>query len=320
MQLYVRQYYDTYMAFIKRPKIGLALGSGGPKGLVHIGILKILEKYNIPIDFIAGTSAGSLIGACYAFTKDIKPIEEFFVEANWVQMVKLLADPALNDGMLRGQKVKEFLEKFFGGDLTFEKLKIPFCAVSTDLKTGETITLCGGHLIEAIRASCAIPVVFSPIKYHDYILVDGALTSAVPVNAVKQMGADIVIAVNLEQNIFDNSVNEKMNLLQVGKRTFNVIAHRVGLDEVSNADLVLNPKAQNLTWTSLLSIKDKRAGVVLGEQLMEKNMINLQKILSHKRPVLHKIQDFFRNLISLENGSSSELIQKPAYNRQDNTE
>ena len=149
------------MAKSKRPKIGLALGSGGSRGLAHIGVIKALEENNIPIDFIAGSSIGAMAGGFYAAGLSIKKMEEISLETNWRRMFSLV-DPHLKQGLISGEKVKTFIEGYVDGK-KIEDCKIPFVAVATDLKTGEIVILNKGEMAQAIRASISIPLVFKPV-------------------------------------------------------------------------------------------------------------------------------------------------------------
>ena len=133
------------MAELKRPKIGLALGSGGSRGLAHIGVIKALEENNIPIDFIAGSSIGAMIGGFYAARLDIKEIEEIALSINWRRIFSILFDPHLKQGLIGGEKLKTFIKNYINGK-KFEDCKIPFAAVATDLKTGEIVILNKGEI------------------------------------------------------------------------------------------------------------------------------------------------------------------------------
>ena len=118
----------------KRPKIGLALGSGGPKGLAHIGVIKVLEENNIPIDFMAGSSIGAMVGGFYAAGLSIKEIEKIALSVNWRRVFSILFDPHLKQGLIGGEKLKTFIGDYINGK-KFEDCKIPFVVVATDLKT-----------------------------------------------------------------------------------------------------------------------------------------------------------------------------------------
>ncbi len=182
----------------KKSKIGLALGSGAARGLAHIGVLKALKENNIPIDLLAGSSMGALVGACYARKGDIADFEEMILKVDFKQLLQL-ADPNLAlmfKGFIHGQKVKKLLRAIIG-DIEFKDLKIPLVIVATDVDTGEEIRIKEGSVAEAVRASTSIPAIFTPVKFKSRFLMDGGIINPVPVNVVKDMGATFVIACNV---------------------------------------------------------------------------------------------------------------------------
>ncbi len=182
----------------KDKKVGLALGGGAARGLSHIGVLKALEEKGIPIDIIAGCSIGSVIGACYAKEGRCDEIEEIVLNTDWKTMMQLsdfnLA--LILKGFIQGEKVKELLRSVLG-DIRFEDLKIPFAVVATDINTGEEVVIKEGPVVDAIRASISIPVVFAPAAVNDRYLVDGIIVNPVPVDLARAMGGDYVIACNV---------------------------------------------------------------------------------------------------------------------------
>jgi len=226
----------------KRPKIGLALGSGGPKGLAHIGVIKILEENNIPIDFIAGSSIGALIGGFYSATKDIGQVEKIALNANWRQLLSLI-DPSLQRGLIGGEKIKKFVERHIG-KIKFQDLKIPFSAITTDLKTGEIISINQGEVASAIRASISIPLVFKPVERKGRLLADGGLSLPVPVKTARRMGAELVIAVNLDADYFANNDNNKTNLgfYKIANNSINLLRYHLASWNIKEADIIVEPK------------------------------------------------------------------------------
>ena len=178
-------------------KFGLALGSGSARGLAHVGVIQVLEAYGIPIDIIAGTSIGSVVGSLYATGASIDQLEEAALSMK-KSTTLFLIDPALpHSGLISGKKIEEMLNDLALEDKTFDDLKIPFEAVATDVESGAEVILNQGKVIDAVRASISIPGIFTPVKYQDYYLVDGGVVNPVPVNVVQKMGADIVFAVSL---------------------------------------------------------------------------------------------------------------------------
>jgi NTE family protein len=190
-------------------KIGLALGGGSARGWAHVGVIKALEEANIPIHCIAGTSIGSLVGGYYA-SGSFEELEHMAETIQWSTVLRYLDVTLPRQGLVEGKKILEFLR----GSLkikTIENLQIPFCAVAADLITGEEIRIKKGNLAEAIRASISIPGIFNPQKKADRWLVDGGLVNPVPVSAVRAMGADIVIAVDLNHDFSQTGLHLEPN-------------------------------------------------------------------------------------------------------------
>ncbi len=182
-----------------RKKIGLALGSGSSRGLAHIGVLNALDENDIPVDFISGASIGALIGVMYAFDK-LKDWEDYARKINWKEMFTMADLGFSMRGLFDGQKIYDHIIKLLG-DKKIEEARIPFRCVATDILTGEEIRFKKGNVADAIRASISIPGIFTPFKKDDRYLVDGGIVNPVPVNILRKMGADFVIAVDLNHDI-----------------------------------------------------------------------------------------------------------------------
>jgi len=190
------------------PKIGLVLGSGGARGYAHLGVLKVLHEQGIHIDLIAGTSFGSIIGAAYAAGCDIYELEKIALEISWIKLFKM-ADIALPEGIFAGNK----LESFFSS-LTqqkhFSELRVPLAVVTTDIKTGEEVLINKRPVSRAILASSALPGIFAPVKMDGRWLVDGSLVNPLPIQTAFDMGADMVIAVDVSSPI--DNINQLLAL------------------------------------------------------------------------------------------------------------
>jgi len=259
----------------KGPKIGLVLGSGGPKGLAHIGVIKVLEKNNIPIDFIAGSSIGAMIGGFYAATKNIKEIEEIALNANWRQILSLI-DPSFRQGLVGGKKIKEFIENYIN-KISFKKLKIPLSVIATDLKNGNPVIIKKGEVALAIRASISFPLIFRPVKYGHKLLADGGLSLPVPVDVIRNMGAELIIAVNLDAGPLTNKRNKiKFGFYRIADNSINILRHHLASCNIKNADLIINPKLGEVYWNKFLDGKDI---ILAGEKAMKKNMPELKKLI-----------------------------------------
>ena len=233
------------MSKLKRKTIGLALGSGGWRGLAHIGVIKELRENGIPIDYIAGCSAGSLIGGLYSYFRNTDKIEEVINGLTYRSLYKILLEPERHSGILKGKRVIEFLESYIG-QTRIEDLKIPFRAISADLFSAEIVELKKGKLSTAIRASSSIPLIFKPVRRKGSLLIDGATVMPIPVSIVKNMGADIVIAVNLYSNIFPFKMEylkkPRLNLLAVSRIGYQMVLYNLALENIKKADFVINPK------------------------------------------------------------------------------
>jgi len=180
----------------RRPLIGVALGGGFARGLAHIGVLKVLEQENIPIDFIAGTSVGSVVGAAYASGMSAKELEEI---AALVRFKHFSRWTFSRFGLFSNDKMALFLTKILRCK-TFEELRIPLAVTATDIITGEPAIFTSGNLIDPVRASCAYPGMFLPVNIDGRLLVDGMLAHAVPATPLRDMGAERVLSIYLSAN------------------------------------------------------------------------------------------------------------------------
>jgi NTE family protein len=181
------------------PKVGLALGSGSARGLAHIGVLRAIEEAGIEIDVIAGTSMGALIGAIFAAGK-LDGLATRFLDFDWKGIISLLDPVFPRSGLIDGQKIADLVRAHVSA-ASIEDLPIPFRAVATCIMSGEEVVCGAGDLIEAVRASISVPGIFTPMRSNGRILVDGGLVNPVPVSVVRAMGADLVIAVDLNHDI-----------------------------------------------------------------------------------------------------------------------
>jgi NTE family protein len=188
-----RQARPEPVAEMRPPKIGLALGGGFARGLAHIGVLKVLEEEQIPIDFIAGTSVGSVIGASYASGISAKELAEI---AGLVRFKDFSRWTFSRFGIFSNDKLAKYLQRVLRCK-TFEELRIPLAVAATDIITGDPAIFTQGELVTPVRASCAYPGMFQPVKINDRLLVDGFLAHAVPAVPLREMGAERVISVHL---------------------------------------------------------------------------------------------------------------------------
>ena len=180
-------------------KLGLALGSGSARGWAHIGVIKCLQEAGIHIDIVCGTSIGALVGAALA-GNFMSGLEKMVRSLTWTDIIGFIDLLFPRSGFIEGDKIINHFRKNFS-DAAIEELAIPFGAVTTDIMTGREIWLQEGSLMDAVRASISMPGVFTPCKYKDHWLVDGGLVNPVPVSLCRAMGADVVVAVNLNSDL-----------------------------------------------------------------------------------------------------------------------
>jgi NTE family protein len=231
-----------------RPTIGLALSGGAARGMAHVGVVRALSENNIPVDFIAGTSAGSLVGGALATGMDLDRIEELGREMRWRDIGRMTMSRL-------GVQSNERLEQYLREKLPvtrFEDLPVPFAAVATDLNTGTAVILRDkGDLPFAIRASCTIPGWFVPvIDEEGRQLVDGGLVAVIPASVARSLGADIVIAVdvNAEGAKFFGSTSSVIGVLL---QSMLVVQKTASRHQLSLADHVIKPKVGHIRWDEM---------------------------------------------------------------------
>lgn len=262
--------------FWKRKRIGLALGGGGARGLAHIGVLRVLEKEEIPINLIAGTSIGALVGGAYASginpdelqkkvdeylnstefrSSTIKAFEAAHAkgEVGLTQRIQTylrnhfyLIQAMFKPGILSNEDFQTTID-YFIPDIQIEETRIPFRAVATDLVSGEQITFSEGPLRQAVMASCAVPGAIAPLKEGERLLSDGGIICRVPSSVARQEGADIVIAVVVDRGI---SSEELRTVVDVYLRVSEIMGERLKQYELANADVVILPEVGDLHWSS----------------------------------------------------------------------
>jgi len=224
----------------ERPRVGLALAGGFARGLAHVGVLRVLRDHGIPIDMVAGTSVGALIGSAFCAGT---PLEE---------MARIGATTSFTDfgrwtpswlGLATNQRLEKFLARFTPVK-TFEEMKIPLAIAATDINAGITVYYSRGPVGPPLRASCAYPGLFVPIQFEGRTLVDGFLTAPVPVEGALLLGADIVIAVYLEAG----NVEPPRTFTDILSRAFTIVQHHTDLLWRQQADVIIEPDVKPFVW------------------------------------------------------------------------
>jgi NTE family protein len=224
-----------------RPKVGLALGGGFARGIAHIGVLRVLEENEIPIDYIAGTSVGALIAATYASGT---PLEEMERQGYSTRFHDFGRWTLSRMGMASNERLEHYLHKFTPAEF-FHEMKIPLSVVATDLMSGKSVHFTEGEIGPALRASCAYPGLFLPVEYRGQILVDGFLTETVPAEAAREMGADIVIGVHLEPGLLGSP---PQNTIEVISRSFSIIQTAAAQLWHTDVDVLIEPEVHHIQW------------------------------------------------------------------------
>jgi NTE family protein len=257
---------------LKPVRIGLALGGGAARGFAHIGVIKVLEAQGIVPDIIVGTSAGSVVGAMYAAGNNGFALQKMALDMDEAT----ISDWSLpffskSSGVLKGEALQNYVNRMVGQS-SIEKLKKPFGAVATDLNTGMPILFQRGNTGLAVRASSSVPGVFQPVKINERYYVDGGLVSPVPVRFARDMGADIVIAVNISSAPEGQAATSSLEILM---QTFTIMGQSLNQFELKNADIVIKPdlpsmKGNDFNGRNLAILAGERAANAVIPELKEK--------------------------------------------------
>ncbi|MGD9487058.1 MAG: patatin-like phospholipase family protein [Calditrichaceae bacterium] len=278
----------------RKIKIGLVLGGGGARGLAHIGILKVLQDRGIPIDIIVGTSMGAIVGATYAQTPDASFVKEKFAKFIKGDKFRSLDDnffrqqpgyepedilhqvsreikrrliiniAAHRVSLMKAERLEIALDALVADEL-IENTKIPFACAALDLKSGKDIVFKSGKIRKAIQASSAIPGFLPPVEYNGYLLVDGSVSANFPIDAARELGADIVIALDVSLSTYaDNGFD---NVIDIIIRSNMAASRKINELTLKEADLVISPKIGNITWSAFEQIDHLIAqGIVEAEK------------------------------------------------------
>lgn len=271
MALFKRKKNDD--GYIKsRYRLGLALSGGGTRGIAHLGVLKAFAEQRIRFDCVAGTSVGSLVGALYCAGVDL---DEAIAEAKAVNR-KELVNKRFAIGSNSGN-IERLADKFLQGK-AFEDLQIPFACVAADLISGSEVILNSGNVSKAISASCAVPALFTPVEYNDMLLVDGGLLNNMPADVCRQMGADIVVGVDLNHNR-GNKGSRPRNVIDTLVATWNITTKSTMYKGQINSDLIIEPELTEHKNTSFKNVDER---IQAGYDATIKIIDELKNLLSDK--------------------------------------
>ena len=258
------------------PKLGLALGGGAARGFAHIGVIQVLEEAGLRPDFVAGTSAGSVVAALYASGKtgaQLQQIGESMEEAaitDWTL-------PVFNSGILRGDALAKYVNQQVGGR-AIENMTVPLGIVATDLYSGEMMVFQKGDTGKAVRASSAVPAIFQPVKISGRSYVDGGLVSPVPVRAARSMGAQVVLAIDISSPP-DSSGSD--NTITVLLQTASIMGKSINAFELKEADVVVRP---DLRAVSSADFSSRKKAIEAGRRAMLELLPQLRAAILAKTP------------------------------------
>lgn len=259
-------------------RIGLALGSGGPRGLAHIGVIKVLLKNNIKIDIVAGSSAGSLVGSYFSLFGEVDSLEKLLLN-NREELIQSFYDFSLKGGLIKGIKLKKYIEKTLKNS-DFNDTKIPFISVSTDLISGQKVAIKDGKLTPAVFGSMTVPILFKPIKYKGGLLIDGGISDPVPISDLRNEKVSKVIAVNLYH--VNEFINKKFTLATVAGRTIRIALYNLAKESVKDADIVITPDTShiitNTKITDSLNPETIKAIIEIGEKEAQKYIKKIKEL------------------------------------------
>ncbi|EPF70856.1 patatin-like phospholipase family protein [Acinetobacter rudis] len=265
---------DSRIALLKKntekPVVALVLGSGGARGYAHIGVLEALEQQGVKPDFIVGTSAGSIVGALYASGKTAEQLHQIALDlrVNDVRDFKVG-----KQGFFDGKKVEEYINKLVDGQ-SLESLKIPMYVVATQLKSGEKVIFNQGNTGLAVRASVTIPSMFAPTLIAGKEYVDGGLVSPVPVNIARDLGADVVIAVDI---LAQPKYTETTNMWGLFNQNINIMQNTLAAEELKNADVVIQPDLREKLH--IFDMKGRETTMHAGEIATQLKMKQIKVVL-----------------------------------------
>ena len=260
----------------RAPRVGLALGGGAARGFAHVGVIQVLEESGIRPDLVIGTSAGSLVAAIYASGRSGAQLQNIAMEMEEASLTDWTL-PFFGRGVLRGEALARYVNQQVRG-LAIESMVIPLGVVATDLQSGEGIVFRVGDAGVAVRASSAVPSLFQPVRIGSRDYVDGGLVAPVPVRYARQMGAELVIAVDISNEPLGNSAD---GALQVLLQTFSIMGKSINQFELRGADVVVRPPLTTVRSADFAarkrSIEAGRAAMLAALPLLRAKLLELQR-------------------------------------------
>ena len=266
----------------KRPIVALVLGSGGARGYAHIGVIQVLEQHGIRPDFIVGTSAGSIVGSIYASGKSADELREIALNMKPADVREIRLD---KKGVLDGKKVEDYVNTQVD-HVPLEKLKIPMYVVATELQEGHKVVFNAGNTGQAVRASVSIPSMFIPAVIQKQEYVDGGLVSPVPVDTARELGADIIIAVDILAKPIHT---ETSNVWGLFNQNINIMQFYLAKEEMKRADVVIQPDLREKAH--IFDVKGREATMQAGVEAADEKLNEISLAYAkHHYPLNQNIQ------------------------------
>jgi len=292
----------------RNKKLALVFGSGGARGLAHIGVIKAFKENDIPIDIVAGTSVGAFVGGVYASGMDVESMEKIALEVDKITVAKVFRPKFFGPGFVDNRRVKEFIHDLVG-DVNIDYFDIPFASVATDFITGEEVIFNKGPLVDAILSSVAIPAILQPVNINGRFFLDGGLSNPLPISVAKNLGAGIIIAVNVSPNPeritkkMKNRKSEEVNMFikRLPAAVKNLINEYTQNPDINQAGKQKDDEVDSLNSLSILS-------VFLQSVTISTNNIMMKQLREATPDILicPKIEDF--DLLEFYRGT--EIIKK----------
>ncbi|MBI4688915.1 MAG: patatin-like phospholipase family protein [Nitrospirae bacterium] len=257
----------------KPAKIAVVLGAGAAKGFAHIGVLKVLESNKIPVHMIVGTSAGSFVGSLYSYGYNAFELQKLSFSIEKGDVVDLTIP---DNGFIKGEKLEGYINRVLK-NTPMEKLRIPFYAVATDIQSGKEVVFGTGNTGTAVRASCSIPGIFSPVNISGRMYVDGGVVSPVAVEAARRLGADVVIAVDISGDV---ESSQPEGIIDTILQSVNIMYSKLATIQISKADIVIKPK---VGFIGSADFSKRHEAVLEGEKAAIEVLPKIQEIVNKLR-------------------------------------
>ena len=258
----------------KAVKVALVLGAGAAKGFAHVGVLKVLEANHVPVHMVVGTSVGSFVGSLYAYGYPAYDLQKI---AMGLEKGELVDWTIPDNGFVKGEKLEAYVNRMIRGT-TMENLRVPFYAVATDIGSGEEMVFGKGNTGLAVRASCAIPGIFRPVRIGDRTYVDGGVVSPVAVDAARRLGADVVIAVDITGGAAGVIPETTLDTIF---QSINVMYGKIAAAQLSRADVVIQPKVGHIDSGDFTR---RHEAILEGERAAQAALPKIQQLLGeHSR-------------------------------------